>query len=211
MVSAVNNFVGSIVAAFSSMFSEEEVMREIPPFGALEWRTHGGLEVEAPEIPESLLSKLDLPCNFWPGKLIKETHMLCLIPNDMDLERLWECVGKAHHHSYSKSVLSSGDKAYWILITKKPIPNTERRVFAEQEELIQQSKYEAPIVLEAAIAILAAKFLGNVSLFAKHNQLTKCRESVEDRPLVVQADSNIHFGVSRDLYQFNGLAGVIRG
>lgn len=186
---------------------EEDVMKELPPFGSLEWKTHLGIDVEeAPSIPESFLSTLESPCPFWPGKRIKETHMLCFIPKQMTLDTLRQYTGNSSEW-YSSN---SGERSYWVLITKKPIPNTECKSFKRQLEVVREFNYEAPLAIEATIVILAAKYLGNISLFAKRNQLTKCAEKSDLCRLVVKLDRHGSVYVFRDINQTDGIAGVIR-
>lgn len=203
------------VNALSGVFSvstsrKKDVMEETPFFGASEWKTHLNLEVESLEIPERLLLKGNQPCPYWGGKLIKETHLLCLVDKNMDLPKLWEAVGQTHHFSHADAFKKSGDSPYWIWITKKPIPNTEFKVLDDQKQVISEEGYAVPKAIEIAIAILAGKFLGEVSLFNERGQFTKCEELVEGQEQVVKSDTSIYFSVSHDFYRSNGLAGVIR-
>lgn len=56
-------------------------------FGQLEWETYFGAIGEAPPLPDNINEILNSPCPF-SQHLVKETHMLVLIPatvNDQDL------------------------------------------------------------------------------------------------------------------------------
>lgn len=180
-------------------------MKKLPAFGSQEWLSYLNIAVEAPEIPEHFIALLGSPCPFIPGRLVEETHMLCLvIPEGLDgiREQL-----KLGHHPFSDSV-TVPEKPYWILITKMVIPGTEFKPFSDQCGVIGKKGYSPPTTLEACTAVLAAKCLGNVELFKR--ELTKCSEEVGERPLAVGFDNNVVFSVSKDRYQQYGVAGTIR-
>lgn len=208
MVNTLNSLYQSFVAGVSAFLPHEDSMHELPAFGAEQWKVYLGIEVAGRDIPLSAQAVLESPCPYTPNKLIKETHMLCLVPEGLTLDKLRECMNNPPH-PYSAELLVP-ETTYWILITKMPIPHTERKLFEQQCELIAKEGYSPPKALEVAIAILAAKLSGNVALFAQHNHYTKCREEVDGRPLVVSFDAFVGFNVARDIYLQNGLAGVKR-
>ena len=53
-------------------------------FGKTDWLRYFGDVGEVPALPEKVKAILSLPCPFWPGKKIGETHMLTLIPKQVD-------------------------------------------------------------------------------------------------------------------------------
>nr|MCU0318401.1 hypothetical protein [Amoebophilaceae bacterium] len=53
-------------------------------FGVQEWRRYLGEVGEAPCLPSAIDEILHSACPFWPGKLVKDTHLLILIPSTVD-------------------------------------------------------------------------------------------------------------------------------
>ena len=191
--------------------TEDKTMEEIPIFGADEWRTYLKLDVDAPEIPKRIQELLPVNCPFWPDKLIKETHFLCLTPKNINLEKLYELTGLKSSSPIFKEVNDVIMETHWILITKKPIPGSESLPFKEKNNLVLKNGYEIPSILEAAVAIVSAKFLNNTILYPKVRQFTVCKEMYNECPLAIGSDSNVPFSIyTNDWQEINGVAGVIR-
>ncbi len=57
-------------------------------FGALKWEHYLGVKVKAPALPADIESILASSCPFFPGKYVKDTHFLILVPKGMTLEQL---------------------------------------------------------------------------------------------------------------------------
>jgi hypothetical protein len=49
-------------------------------FGAEDWSRYFGEVAAAPPLPERIVDTLNSPCPFWPGKAVKDSHLLVLIP-----------------------------------------------------------------------------------------------------------------------------------
>ena len=150
-----------------------------PVFGAQEWRRYFGEVGEDPSLPSDIAEILGGPCPFWPGKAVKDTHLLVLIPSTVDgkaftLDLLGELVqhprGGGHgtrYFLYDDEVQRSlGDvyssSSYWVILTRDVLPGSRSKPYTAQRALIaaQTSRtgyppYEVPHVLEVATAILS--------------------------------------------------------
>jgi hypothetical protein len=147
-------------------------------FGSQEWRRYFGGVGEVPRMPSDINEILDSPCPFWPGKAVKDTHLLVLIPSTVDnkaftLDLLEELVqsprGGGHRTQYflydDEVQRSSGEvyssSPYWVLLTRDVLPGSRNQSYTAQQALVAEashidhSPYEIPYVLEAATAILS--------------------------------------------------------
>ncbi len=159
-------------------------MKEPLHFGAQEWKKHFGIEVTEPMIPSTIKEILENKCPFWPDKHIKESHFLCLIPNDLTLQKLCELT-----QCLSRSSLSTETTdLHWILITRKIIPTTSEQSFSTVEKIVSERGYKIPTLLEAATAVLAAKSL-QVALFPSREDFTACQEKYNGTHVLVGYDS----------------------
>ena len=162
-----------------------ELLHESPPpvstpvFGAQEWRRYFGEVGEDPSLPSDIDEILGGPCPFWPGKAVKDTHLLVLIPSTVSgkaftLDLLGELVqhprGGGHGTQYflyddevQRSLGSAySSSSYWVLLTRDVLPGSRGKPYAVQQALVaaQASRtgyppYEMPHVLEVATAILS--------------------------------------------------------
>ena len=150
-----------------------------PVFGAWAWSQYFGEVGVAPPLPSDLNEILDSPCPFWPDRLVKDTHLLVLIPSTVDgeaftLDLLEELVqnphGDGHHTQYflydDEVQQSSGDvyssTSYWVLLTRDVLPGSRNKSYEAQQALVaaqtahvHHAPYGIPNVLEAATAILS--------------------------------------------------------
>ena len=218
----MDGILTSLQTAYNLFFplSEDLPMKETLPFGASELKMHLGLDVEAPEVPEKIQQALEKPCPFWPNQRIKETHLLCLIPQDVTLGALKNiAIAKLHNSSVTESnspflnsATGTAKHPYWILITKKNIPNTQNLCFDKQKEIASKHNYEIPTLLEAAVAVLAAKFLDNATIYGKQGEFTRCDEQFNRAPVAIGSDAFTVFSVCvNEFIMSNGVSGVIRG
>lgn len=195
------------------------VMIELPPFGANELKLHFGLDVEAPPVPDYIQDAWEKPCPCWHGKLIKETNLMCLIPDLQTLERLFSSLDcKSIFKEYKATFPKPGP--YWILITKESIPGTRFASFERQKEKIVECGYDAPYLIEVAMAVLAANKVGNVHIFPGdglttiyESNFTICHEVYDG---IFSSDHIAAGSYSRDISVkenasgWSGVAGVIR-
>jgi hypothetical protein len=147
-------------------------------FGGEEWRRYFGEVGEVPPYPAHLVATLKSSCPFWPGKLVKDTHLLVLIPSRVSGEpfslNLLEKLIKhpkgggypTAYRFYGSDVRAalgaqSPESAYWVLMTRKVLAGSRRKDYASQKALIAAHAsetglpYELPGALEAATVMLS--------------------------------------------------------
>ena len=145
-------------------------------FGPKDWQLFFGEIGEVPPIPEGMAEILKSQCPFNPGKQVRDTHMLVLIPQTVDgqpftLNLLQELIGNPKEKAASRSIYCDavkddlGDKqfgeAHWILMTKDIIPGSRNKTYDDQKQLVQEKEvdgYELPSAIEAAASILMHYF-----------------------------------------------------
>ncbi len=199
---------------FNSMIysSENLIMRETSSFGSLEWSKYFGINVDSPNLSDSLSLYGNNPCPFWPGRFVKETHFLCLIPEGIDAEVLWSKLAKQRLPIFMANSSLGTEKAYWIWITKETLPDSRSKSFDEQKREAVLHHYQIPTVLEAVIAVLALKHSANLSVYPSRGRYTRCQEEIDGWPLAVGSDPDQFFGVMQNDWNCrNGVAGVFKG
>ena len=178
-------------------------------FGAQAWRQYFGEVGAQPCLPSDIGDILNSACPFWPGKRVKDTHLLVLIPSTVDgkaftLDLLGELVenprGGGHSTQYflydDEVQQSSGDvyssSSYWVLLTRDVLPGSRSNPYADQQTLIATQTshtdgppYETPHVLEAATAILSHYVRSGDRLYEGGSDellstSTRCAELLED-------------------------------
>ena len=166
-----------------------------------------------PEIPQHILRALEESCLNWPGKLKKETHILCLAPDMITLGKLNNVPNLKSQLGDYKATSPKSDP-YWFLMTKEPIPGTKYLTFDEQKKVISQRGYDAPYLTEAAVATFAAKLVGKFKMFPSEGNYTKCYETSDElfneRHIAVGSESHFEITVYTNDYFANGIAGVLR-
>ena len=134
------------------------------PFDADAWEKHYGKVEDVPK-PDNIEEILNSPCPFCPGKKVRDTHMLTLIPATVDgepftLDLLSQLIEKpkcGYKNSISRFLpkncqnenlfLDLNTKnAYWVLMTRELV----------SPEILEDNRevYKKPLVLEATTAIL---------------------------------------------------------
>ena len=172
----------------------------LPPmaFGAADWQKYFGDVGAEPPLPPNIDAILNGPCAIWPGKTIKETHLLVLVPGTVNkkpftldyLEQLiqhpqagghatqykgyWENF-KAHHGS------TPAPASHWVLMTRDVVAGTRDKSYADQQKIVARySGYEAPRILEAATAILMEHVKTGNRLYPDDPwTYTRCQDQVE--------------------------------
>ena len=181
---AVESDTVSWQSSLTTESEEEEVVDtkslQLPAaFGSQEWSRYFGEVGEAPRLPSDIHEILEGPCPFCPGKAVKDTHLLVLIPSTVDgqaftLDLLGELIqtprGDGHRTQYflyeDEVQRSSRDgyasSSYWVLLTRDVLPGSrgksyevQRALIASQAPLIEHFPYTIPNVLEAATVILS--------------------------------------------------------
>ncbi len=205
----LNALTSSVLATyeyFTASLDKKEVMIEFQPFGASAWKTHLGLDLIEPDVPADMLKALETPCRFWPDKLIKETHMLCLVPKNVTVDELFDLAEKP---ALRATIKHFDKEAYWILITKEIIPESVGGCFEIEREKISKYGYDIPSVLEAAVAVLSGKYLTGLPIYPTQECATICSGNYNNQRVTVGYGSVNPFEISP--YELtNGIAGVIR-
>jgi hypothetical protein len=211
LLSNVWSTLGQVWGAYQKM-SQGDTMKALPPFGAPEWEKYCGLRIDnAPEIPPELLSAFESDCPIWPGKRANETHVLCLVPGNISFEDLRGLTGDTRIHPYSAQLQRSGPNAYWLLVTKEEIPGTAWKRYEDQEQKLETFHRKPPLVIEAMVAFLAAKWSGDVSLYSLHDHSVRCVERLPNgEPLVVHGGRGLNFCVTHEMSKICGMVGVMR-
>lgn len=213
----MNSIINSIYTSACSMFvsfyrkdSPKDLMIEMPPFDAKEWKNLGLKKVETSEMPKKMQIFLDSPCLVWSGKSVKETHFVFLVPANLTISQLYELAGPYALYPLLKDFSKTTHKAYWVAITKRPLPDTRYISFAKQKERLEKNGYQIPNLFEAASAVVCAKAF-RVSLFPEAGFFTRCKECLDQWPLALGSDSGVPFAIStNDANELNGVAGVKR-
>lgn len=148
---------------------------------------------DVPSLPNDIIAILSSECPFNKGKIIAETHMLAYIPKGITLTTLNEISKIPYTYCLADKYENlPSDKSRWILMTKKIVPGSEGKTYAEQQALVKEFSlkanvdYQIPTVLDATVcAITAFKKYGE-RLFGDDPQTyTRCQELVNGKPLVV--------------------------
>jgi NLR family CARD domain-containing protein 3 len=172
--------------------------------GEAEWKHYFGDVGSAPPLPSDMATILDGPCPFWPGKQVKDTHLLVLVPatvaeKPFTLDLLRELIKspkggghKTKYRSYAAAIerelgAQSPRSSYWMLMTRDVLPDSRDKTYDAQKELVagyasrESVPYELPSVLEAATAILLHHAREGERLFGDDPwTYTRCQEVVVD-------------------------------
>ena len=171
-------------------------------FGAEEWSRYFGEVGAPPPLPGHIVDMLNSACPFWTGKVVKDTHLLVLVPATVDgkpfsLNLLGELVkhpkgggcstGYSFYDGDVQKVLGdqSPTGSYWVLMTRDVLEGSRNRKYAAQEALVAKRAgetelpYVLPSALEAATVILAHYISSGERLYLDNPYtLTRCRDLV---------------------------------
>jgi hypothetical protein len=171
-------------------------------FGAKEWEEYFGKVGTEPALPSGIGDILSSTCPFWPGKQVKDTHLLVLIPSKVNgkpfnVDLLGELIqhpqggGNATQYRYCSDSIKrqfgtqSPVSSYWVLMTRDVFEGSRSEKYASQKSLVAMHAkrtglpYELPGVLEAAAAILSHYVRSGERLYTDNPwTYTRCRELV---------------------------------
>ena len=180
-----------------------------PVFGARDWARYFGEVGEEPFLPSDIGEILDSPCPFWPGKAVKDSHLLVLIPATVDgdpfsLNLLGELVRRPSsgghptgYQLYSSIVqeafgTQSPARSYWVLMTRDVLSGSRNATYTDQQALVTACagetglSYELPNALEAATVILSYYVCSGERLYSDVPwTYTRCQELVDDQSPVI--------------------------
>jgi hypothetical protein len=160
-------------------------------FGAADWRKHFGDVGVEPPLPPDIEQILNGPCPIWPGKTLRETHLLVLIPERVNgqpltLKLLGELVQKPLQGNATKySHFNIGEykdppapASHWALVTRDVLPNSRNKPYAEQQKIPQgYAGYQVPTILDAATAMFMEYIRSGTRLYGDSPwTYTRCQE-----------------------------------
>ena len=181
-------------------------------FGAKAWEKYFGEVGAEPRLPADIDEILDSACPFRAGQVVKDTHLLVLIParvagKPFSLNLLEELVqipkggGYPTNYRYCDSDVQkqlgaqSPASSYWILMTRDVLAGSRHQTYTDQRDLIAHHashtglSYALPGALEAATAILLHYVRSGERLYTDNPwTYTRCQELVawvSDYPVVV--------------------------
>jgi hypothetical protein len=186
---------------------QSAIYREIA-FSSENWAQWGTDFVKDVNMRQEMLS---LPKNIaeelgrsaFPGKNIRETHVLVRMPKELTIKKLGELAKKyfpsnanGYRYIWSAIVDELGDKpadeSIWLLMTKDVLPGSRNKSYSQQKTIIDELAkttrvpYQVPITLEAATCILAEYFRSENRLFSDSPwTCTRCQENVQSYQVVV--------------------------
>jgi hypothetical protein len=207
-------------------------------FGEAKWKQHFGEVGPAPDLPSDIDDILDSTCPFWPGRKIRDTHLLVLIPAKVNsqpfsLNLLRELIqnpqGGGHRAAYSyytsdvRAQLGtiSPSAPYWLLMTRDVLPGSRDKTYADQQELIAAHAshtslpYELPKALEVATVILTHHVRNGTQLYSNNPwTYARCQELIHgEYPATVGGFESSGLLVSRSRSygsDDDGVAGCLR-
>jgi hypothetical protein len=144
-------------------------------FGAKKWESYFGDVGQVPSLPNNIEDILNSKCPY-TGKKVRESHLLTLIPATVNgqaltLSKLGELIRspKKGSSTYSNFNVGENDKAvnssYWTLLLKDVIPNSRKKTFDEQKQLLKQN-YNVPKAIETAVSVLMHHVQGGEKLYS---------------------------------------------
>ena len=194
-------------------------------FGEAQWTRYFGDIGDEPSLPANIDKIVNGPCPIWPGRKVRETHLLTLIPSHihgkpLTLEHLEEIVkspkggGHASEYYYFKSWApginqkAQVPKNYWVLMTKDIIPGSRINNYSAQCKLLNRYiGYEPPRVYEAAISIFMEHARNGQKLYSDNPwTYTFCQETPADskRHVIVGGFGDCGLRVFYDSFDFVG-------
>jgi NLR family CARD domain-containing protein 3 len=168
-------------------------------FGKAKWEQYFGDVGIEPLLPPDIEQILNASCPFWPGKKVRETHLLTLIPQTVNgqpltLERLGELVQKPKQGQSTKyQGFSLGEytdlpasASHWVLFSRDVIPESRSKSYADQQALVashvQKTKtpYQVPTILDAAVSIFMEYVQSGTRLYSDSpGTFTWCQEKYD--------------------------------
>jgi hypothetical protein len=198
-------------------------------FGAKEWSRYFGEVGEEPFLPSDIDEILNGPCPFWEGKVVKDTHLLVLIPSTVSgkpftLDLFGELVkrpkggGRSTKYRFYDSDIQavlgtrSPGGSYWILMTRDVIEGSRSKRYAIQKALIAAHAretglpYVLPSALEAATAILSHYVRSGERLYTDAPwTYTRCQELINNEyPVIVGGFSLGGLAINYFYYCYDG-------
>ena len=173
-----------------------DVLDEVPPAPAINWDENDPYFNEAYRNNYVLLY---IPQGIRVGREEKA----------LNLQTLREISGGPFEY-FSKSVakqFGSSSSYGWVLVSKKVIPDSRRKRYKEQKQMVEEQEgFRMPQTMEAIAANLMVFAFTNASLYGEQPLTdTRCAEQVDGRyPVVVGGFSPVGFVVFYDRFDYVG-------
>ena len=202
-------------------------------FGKDKWLEFGVDVGDEPPRPTDIDQLFGQDCLVWPGKKVKDTNRLVLIPKEADgcefnlnnpllhpfvhfpSPRRGGHKKKCYGISNRALMEKSPDQSYWVLMTKEIIPGSTNTTFEDQRILLFVKRCLAPSLLEG----VAHRFLGRTKngigeWIVPGGPGIRCVEEVEGYQVVVGSTFggvlNIYPAEDSDAHPGIGVVGVWR-
>lgn len=139
----------------------------------------------------------------FPGKSIRETHVLVRMPKGLTIKKLGELAKKyfpsnidGYRYIWSSIVDGLGDKpvdeSVWLLMTKDVLQGSRSKSYSQQKNIVAELAettgvpYQVPTTLEAATCILAEYSRSKNRLFSNSPwTYTSCQENLQGFQAIV--------------------------
>ena len=164
-----------------------------------QWANPAAFLETLPLMPQALVDFLDGPCPIYPGKTVRETHIVVpLIKNITVLEngvsvtkprtlksldKLDKDSGGVGFHSFWDGIFKPkvdkpADVAFeWAVMTKDVLPGSREKAGYHLQQLAVEKGYQVPGLLDAATCILwASRYLGARLYSDNPETYTTCQE-----------------------------------
>lgn len=191
-------------------------------FGAAAWNKYFGDVGKEPPLPADIETILSSPCPFTRDKIVKDTHVLVLVPKTVNgetynLKTLGNLIRKPKETGNATQYSSFWDKigeqtvdSDWVLMTRSAVIRPSTSYEEQVKELKAASQdYDAPSTLEAATAILMHHVRSGEQLFGDDNY-THCQECVRNIQAAVGSFTTEGLEVDPLVNGRHGLAGCRR-
>ena len=195
-------------SASAPILWQSAIYREIA-FSSKNWADWNAGLVKDVNIRQEMLSlpkniAEDLRRSAFPGKSIRETHVLVRMPKGLTLKKLGELAKKYFPRTingyngildriFSELGDKPADESVWLLMTKDVLPGSRMKSYSLQKNIVGELAeitgvpYQVPTILEAATCILAEYSRSGNRLFNTFPLMThtRCQENVYGRQTIV--------------------------
>lgn len=195
--------------------AEIQTLRQHTPasagaFGAAQWSRYIGDVGIEPPLPAAIEAICHASCPFWPGKQVKDTHMLVLIPQTVNAEpftfnAFTNLVKQPRGGGYSapidernswrRALHEQGSHpaaaSHWVLMPKQPLPRGANQTYAQQCAFVQTIgfSYEVASFLDAVTCMVLERVRTGSFLYAAHPQWVRVQEQSGGHRLMLGAFS----------------------
>jgi hypothetical protein len=179
------------------------------------------MEQEMLSLPKNIAEELRRSA--FPGKSIRETHVLVRMPKGLTIKKLGELAKKyfpsnTDGYRYGRPAIvdkledKPADESIWLLMTKDVLPGSRSKSYGQQKTIIDELAkttrvpYQVPTVLEAATCILAEYSRSKNRLFSGSNSpwtYTRCQKSVQGYQMIVGGFARAGLYVDNFNYEYD--------